>query len=98
MKIDITTHTTYESNGIKFTTSDNELLVVADYWIAAKNAGSKYPLDGFGSNTFSEFSHMSQGLIVEAMKIEYGEKVASTGIVLLNIPKLVMRFTVGIRS
>ena len=95
MTITITTHTDYECCGCKFKASKNELLVVADFWEDADRAADKKPLAGFGNNTFGKFSSQSQLAIVEKMKQEYGETVANTGVVLLSLPKLVMRFTIG---
>ena len=95
MTITITTYTDYECCGLKFTANKNELLVVADFWEAADRAGNKKPLAGFGSNTFGQFSSQCQSAIIETMKQEHGEIVANTGVVLLSLPKLVMRFTIG---
>lgn len=95
MTISIITHTNYECCGCKFKANKNELLVVADFWEDADRAADKKPLAGFGSNTFGEFSSQCQLVIVEKMKQEYGEAVANTGVVLLSLPKLVMRFTLG---
>ena len=95
MTTSITTHTSYECCGCKFAANKNELLVVADFWEAADRAGDKKPLSGFGSDTFGQFSSQSRSAITEAMKREYGETVANTGVVLLSLPKLVMRFTIG---
>ena len=95
MTISITTHADYECCGCKFKAGDNELLVVADFWKDADMAGDKKPLAGFGSNTFGQFSSKCQSAIIEAMKQEHGEAVANTGVVLLGLPELVMRFTLG---
>ena len=95
MATTITTHTNYECCGCKFIANKNELLVVADFWEAADKAGDKKPLSGFGSDTFGQFSSQCRSAITEAMKREHGEAVANTGIVLLSLPKLVMRFTIG---
>ena len=95
MTITITTHTDYECCGCKFTANKNELLVVADFWEAADRAGDKKPLSGFGSDTFGQFSSQSRSAITEAIKQEHGETVANTGVVLLSLPVLVMRFTIG---
>ena len=95
MTITITTHTSYECCGSRFTANKNELLVVADFEEATIRAGDKKPLSGFGSNTFGQFSSQSRLAITEAMKQEYGETVANTGVVLLSLPELVMRFTIG---
>ena len=95
MIITITAYTSYECCGCKFTANKNELLVVADFWEAADRAGNKKPLAGFGSDTFGQFSSQSRSAITEAMKQEYGETVANTGVVLLSLPKVVMRFTIG---
>ena len=92
MTISVTTHTDYECCGSRFTANKNELLVVADFWEAADRAGDKKPLSGFGSDTFGQFSSQSRSAITEAMKQEYEETVANTGVVLLGLPKLVMRF------
>ena len=92
MTVTITTHTSYECCGCKFTANKNELLVVADFWETADRAGGKKPLSGFGSDTFGQFSSQSRSAITEAIKQEYGEVVANTGVVLLSLPKLVMRF------
>lgn len=95
MTISITTHTDYECCGCKFTANKDELLVVADFWEAADRAGDKKFLSGFGSDTFGQFSNQSRSAVIEAIKREYGETVANTGVVLLSLPKVVMRFTIG---
>ena len=95
MTISVTTHTDYECCGSRFTANKNELLVVADFWEAADRAGDKKPLAGFGSNTFGQFSSQCQSAIIETIKQEYGEVVANTGVVLLSLPELVMRFTIS---
>ena len=92
MTIAIITHTSYECCGCKFTANKNELLVVADFWEAADRAGNKKPLAGFGSDTFGQFSSQCRSASTEAMKRKHGEVVANTGVVLLSLPKLVMRF------
>ena len=95
MTITITTHTSYECCGSRFAANKNELLVVADFWEAADRAGDRKPLSGFGSDTFRQLSNQSRSAITEAMKQEHGETVANTGVVLLSLPKVVMRFTIG---
>ena len=95
MTITITTHTDYECCGCKFTANKNELLVVADFWKDADRAADKKPLAGFGSNTFGQSSSQCRSAITKAMKQKHGETVANTGVVLLSLPKLVMRFTIG---
>lgn len=95
MTTTITTHTDYECCGCKFTANKNELLVVADFWEAADKVGDKKPLSGFRSNTFGQFSSQCRSAITAVIVQEHGEAVANTGVVLLSLPKLVMRFTIG---
>lgn len=94
MTITITTHKQYECEGGKFTTFDNEILAIADYWDDANKEVSKKLLYGFGFNTFDKYSTSAKKEIIKTMTAEYGEKVASTGVTLLGIPKLVMRFKI----
>lgn len=79
----------------RFVASDGEFLVVANYWDAASDASDRKPLNGFGSDTYGEYSDECRRIIVKAITEEYSENVAKTGKTLLSIPTLVMRFKVS---
>ena len=95
MTINITAYKdSYECHKCKFSASADELLVVAKYWEDSINEANTKPLEGFGSRTFSKFADLSQKAIVEAMATKYEEATAATGVVLLGIPELVMKFKI----
>jgi hypothetical protein len=95
MTIDITAYKdSYECHKCKFFASADELLVVAKYWEDSAKESNGKPLEGFGSYTFSKFANLSHKAIVEAMAAKYGSTTATTGIVLLGVPELVMRFKI----
>ncbi|MEG4010490.1 hypothetical protein QUA41_31315 [Microcoleus sp. Pol11C1] len=95
-QIQITAYSdSYERCGCKFTADSNQILVVAEYWEAANEEANKKPLDGFGSNTVGKFTAMSQDAITQAMAEKYGQAVAVTGVSLLDIPVVVMRFSLS---
>jgi hypothetical protein len=76
----------------KFTCLNNEILVIADYWALASDEADKQPLGGFGRNVYGKHSNKCRQAIFEAVTQEYGENISKTGVVLLSIPTLVMKF------
>jgi hypothetical protein len=76
----------------KFTCLNNEMLVIADYWDIASDEADKQPLGGFGRDVYGEHSDKYRQAIFKAVTQKYGENISKTGVVLLSIPTLVMKF------
>ena len=94
MSINITSHQgEFSCHGCHFYANKNELLVVGEYWEESEKATDKEPLQGFGRASFYKLLDLTKKAILEAIQQEYGESVAKTGIELLGVPTLVMKFT-----
>ena len=96
MSIQITSHKGhYSCHGCNFYAKENELIVTAEYWEASTQHSDSLPLNGFGRGSCFKFADMSEKAIREAITKEYGEEVAKTGVCLLGIPQLVMKFVLS---
>lgn len=85
----------YSCHGCNFYAKENELIVTADYQRDFLNATDKMPLKGWNSSSIYKFVDMSEKAIREAITQEYGEEVARSGVCLLGIPQLVMKFVLS---
>lgn len=84
----------YKCSGCTFTADEGELIVVGDYWEACNHASVKLPLQGFGSHLTHDYLELARKAVVQKMSETYDESVVKTGVELLGIPKLVMRFKI----
>jgi hypothetical protein len=84
----------YKCSGCTFAANENELIVVGDYWEPCHHASAKLPLQGFGSYSTHDYLELARKAVVERMRETYNESIVNTGVELLGIPKLVMRFKI----
>lgn len=85
----------YSCHGCSFYAKENELIVTAEYWEDLEDATDKMWMQGWNSGSVYKFADMSEKAIREAITQEYGEEVAKTGVCLLGIPQVVMKFTLS---
>lgn len=85
----------YSTNQCNFFAADNELLVVAEYWEDSTKHSDSLPLQGFGKGSCFKFVDIAKKAISQTMIEQYGEEVEKTGKCLLEIPVLVMKYTLS---